>query len=305
MAGPAPDWLSVSDEVSDALARGAPIVALESTVIAHGLPRPRNLEVARDLEAEVRHGGATPATVAVLDGVPTIGLDIAALERIGGAGEVEKLSTRDLPLAMAGRWTGATTVAATAHLAARAGVQVFATGGIGGVHRGLPPDVSADLTELQRTRMLVVCAGAKSILDLPATREILETLGVLVIGWGTDRFPAFYTADGGATVDSRVDSAAEVAEIWRAHRRIEAPGSVLLCAPVPPDHGLPAHQVEAAVDGALQRASAEGVGGKALTPFLLASVAEVTGGASLDANVALLHNNVRIAAAVAVALEAK
>jgi pseudouridylate synthase len=293
------EWIRWLPEVREAVEAGRPVVALESTVIAHGLPRPRNLEVGRRLEEEIRGGGALAATIAVMDGVPTVGLAPEQLERIASADGVAKLSTRDLPVAMSRRQTGATTVAATAHLARRAGIEVFATGGIGGVHRGEPLDVSADLTELQRTRIIVVCSGAKSILDLPATREALETLGVLVLGWRTDAFPAFYTTGGDLPVDARVDDADEVAEIWGVHRESGAPGAVLLCVPVPIDQALPASELDDVTERALQAAADAGVTGKALTPFLLAEIARATDGASLDANVALLRNNASVAAMVA------
>jgi pseudouridylate synthase len=295
----------VSAEVGRALERGSGVVALESTVLAHGLPRPRNLEVGRRLEALVREAGATPATIAVLDGEPHIGLSEEELNRIASELDVLKLSTRDLALAAAGRRTGATTVAATSFLARSAGVQVFATGGIGGVHRGAPLDVSADLTELQRTDIIVVCAGAKSILDLPATREMLETLGVLVLGWGTESFPAFYTRDSGESVDQRVDSAAEVAEIWRAKQRLGAPGAVLVCSPVPVEHALDETLISSAIEQALELAARSGIRGKETTPFLLNHLVEATGGVSLEANIALLENNVRVAAQIAVELGAK
>jgi pseudouridine-5'-phosphate glycosidase len=294
--------IELSSEVRDALATGRAVVVLESTVLAHGLPRPRNLEVGRMHEAEVRAGGAVPATVAVLGGVPRVGLCDAEVERVATVAGVLKLSTRDLPLAVARRADGATTVAATMWLAERAGVGVFATGGIGGVHRGALPDVSADITELERTPMLVVCAGAKSVLDLPATREALETAGVLVVGWRTDELPAFYARGSGLAVDARVESAAEAAELWAAHRALEAQGALLLCVPPPAEAALDARAVEAAIERALADAERQNVGGKEITPFLLAAVAEATGGRSLEANVALLHNNARVAAEVATAI---
>jgi pseudouridylate synthase len=294
--------IRISPEVADALAGGAPVVALESTVLAHGLPRPENLEVGRSLEREIRDGGAVPATIALIDGVPTVGLSEAELGRIAGEDDVDKLSTRDLPLAMARGRTGATTVAATAWIAARAGIQVFSTGGIGGVHRGYPADVSADLPELQRSSLIVVCSGAKSILDLAATREALETLGVLVLGWRTDTLPAFYAPSSGLPVDGRVDTAREVAEVWRSHRELGAPGALLLCAPVPDEQGLTEASVEEAIRATLAAAEEKGVRGKHLTPYLLRGIAEATGGRSLEANVALLRNNARIGAGVAVAL---
>jgi pseudouridine-5'-phosphate glycosidase len=294
--------IQVSPEVQAALDGGRPVVALESTVLAHGLPRPRNLEVGLALEAEVRGGGAVPATVGVLGGVPKVGLSAAEVERMATAEGVLKLSTRDLPVAVARRADGATTVAATMWLADAAGLWVFATGGIGGVHRGEAHDVSADLTELGRTAMVVVCAGAKAILNLPATREALETAGVLVAGWRTDELPAFYSARSGLPVDVRVDTAEEAAALWAAQWELGAPGSLLLCVPPPAAHALDAGEVDAAIRRALALAEERGVRGKEVTPFLLRAVAEETGGRSLDANVALLRNNARVAAEVAGAL---
>lgn len=296
--------LHASAEVEDALEAGRGVVALESTVIAHGLPHPRNLEVARALEDEVRAGGAIPATVGVVGGQPIVGLSAAHIERLGTAKGVLKLSTRDLAVPVARGLDGATTVAATMWVASRAGVAVFATGGIGGVHRGEANDVSADLTELGRTAMVVVCAGAKAILDLPATREALETAGVLVAGYQTDELPAFYSRESGLPVDVRVDSAEDVAALWRAHRGLAAPGAILLCVPPPAEHALPSSEVEMAIRDALEAADARGIRGKEVTPFLLSSVAERTSGRSLDANVALLRNNARVAAAVASAIAA-
>jgi pseudouridine-5'-phosphate glycosidase len=294
--------LRTSPEVRDALHHQRPVVALESTVLAHGLPRPRNLEVGRALEEEVRFGGATPATVAVVAGVPRVGLQTEEMEHVAMVEGVLKLSTRDLPVAGARGVDGATTVASTMWLARRAGIRVFATGGIGGVHRGDGRDVSADLVELGRTPMVVVCAGAKSILDLPATREALETHGVLVVGFRTDELPAFYSPRSGLPVDARVETPEEVAALWRAHRELEIPGGLLLCVPPPVEEALEAEVVDRAIRRALRRAEEEGVRGKGVTPFLLRAVAEETGGRSLEANVALLRNNARVAASVAVAL---
>lgn len=294
--------IRISDEVKQAVEAGRPVVALESTLLAHGLPRPRNLEVGRALEAEVRAGGAVPATVAVLDGTPAVGLSAEEMERIATRPGVLKLSTRDLPVAVAQARDGATTVAATMWLARRAGVEVFATGGIGGVHRGEDRDVSADLTELGRTPLVVVCAGAKAILDLAATREALETAGVLVVGWGTDELPAFYSRESGLGVDVRVEGAEEVAALWDAHRSIGAPGAILLCVPPPPGSALPAAEVEREIQSALRGATAAGVRGKEITPFLLSEVARLTGGRSLEANAALVRNNAAVAARVASAL---
>jgi pseudouridine-5'-phosphate glycosidase len=294
--------IRTSPAVAAALAARGPVVALESTVLAHGLPRPRNLQVGRAMEQAVTDAGATPATVGVVAGVPRVGMDEAQLERLAMADGVLKLSTRDLAVPVARGTDGATTVAATMWLAARAGVQLFATGGIGGVHRGEARDVSADLTELGRTPMLVVCAGAKSVLDLPGTREALETAGVLIVGWETDELPAFYSARSGIAVDVRVDDGAQAAALWRAHREMGLPGAVLLCVPPPPQQALDGDEVEAAISGALRRARTEGIRGKEVTPFLLRAVADATGGRSLEANVALLLNNARVAASVAVAL---
>ncbi|CAN5594603.1 pseudouridine-5'-phosphate glycosidase [soil metagenome] len=291
-----------SEAVREALAAGQPIVALESTVLAHGLPWPRNLEVGRALEAEVRAGGAVPATLAVIGGVPTAGLSPQEMERIAQGEGVLKLSTRDLPVATARERDGATTVAATMWLARQAGIRVFATGGIGGVHRGPLPDISADVTELGRTPLLVVCAGAKAILDLPATREALETAGVLVVGWQTEEMPAFYSRGSGLPVDVRAGSAEDVAALWRAARELALPGALLLCVPPPERFALGTAEVEEAISRALARAQAEGVHGKEITPFLLRAVGDATGGRSLEANVALLRNNARVAAAVAAAL---
>jgi len=298
------EWIQRSEEVEAAVRAGRPVVALESTVIAQGLPWPENLETARDLERTVRQAGAVPATFAVVDGVPRAGLDDATLQRIASDPHVGKLSARDLPVAVSRGATGATTVAATAFLASRSGIAVFATGGIGGVHRGVPPDISADLLEIARTPILIVTAGAKSILDLPTTREALEALGVLVLGWRTDRFPAFYVRASTLGVDHRVDSAAEVAGIWGAHRDSNAPGGILVCVPVPEDAAIPEAPFEAALQRALEGARIDRIAGKELTPYLLREIAEATGGATRVANRALLLANVSVAAELAVALAA-
>nr|PZN30784.1 MAG: pseudouridine-5-phosphate glycosidase [Chloroflexota bacterium] len=277
-------------------------VALESTVISHGLPFPHNLELARAMEEEVRAAGATPATIGVVAGVPTVGMTDAEIERFARAEGVLKLARRDIPYAVATGRDGATTVSATMALAAMAGIQVFATGGIGGVHRGARDtwDVSADLTELARTPVLVVCAGAKAILDLPATVEYLETAGVPVLGLGTDEFPAFYSTSSGLPVASVSDPAA-AAEVWRAHRALGGAG-MLLAVPPPPDVALAPEEVEGPIARALARAEAAGIRGQAVTPFLLAAVAEETHGESVRTNVALLRQNARVAAQVALAL---
>ena len=279
---------------------GQPLVALESTVISHGLPYPNNLSLALAMEQEVREAGAIPATIGVVDGVPTVGMSQAQIERFAQASGILKLSRRDIGYAVAMRRDGATTVAATMALAALAGISVFATGGIGGVHRGAREtwDISGDLTELARTPVLVVCAGAKAILDLPATLEYLETAGVPVLGLATDEFPAFYSASSGLPVPGRVDSAAEAAAVWRAHRALGG-GGMLLAAPPPAEVALPKEEIEAAIERALERAAAANVRGQAVTPFLLAAVAEETQGESMRTNIALLRQNARIAAAVA------
>lgn len=297
------DWLVLKAEVEEALEAGQPVVALESTLIAHGLPFPTNLETAHRLEDVIRAEGATPATIAVLGGRLRVGLDEAELERLARGRDIRKVSRRDLPILIAQGGDGATTVAATMWISAQAGIKVFATGGIGGVHRGQPFDVSADLPELARTPVAVVCAGAKSILDLPLTLEWLETWGVPVIGYGTDEFPAFYVRSSGLPVDARVDSPKQAAKIIRARWDLGLGGGVLIVAPVPAEAELPAEVMETAIAQALTAAEKKGVRGKAITPFLLARIAETTGGDSLRANVALLENNVAIAARIARALE--
>ncbi|MDY7039970.1 MAG: pseudouridine-5'-phosphate glycosidase [Chloroflexota bacterium] len=298
------DGLTLHAEVEEALGAGRPVVALESTVIAHGLPCPTNLETARRLEAVVCAEGAVPATIAVLGGQLKVGLDDAELEHLARGKDIRKVSRRDLPIVVAQGGDGATTVAATMWIAARAGIKVFATGGIGGVHRGHPFDVSADLPELARTPVAVVCAGAKSILDLPLSLEWLETWGVPVIGYATDEFPAFYTRTSGLPVDVRADSPQAAAEIIRTKWTLGLDGGLLVVAPVPAGAALSAEVMEAAIASALSAADAQGIRGKALTPFLLTRIAEVTGGDSLKANVALLENNAAIAARIAGAMAA-
>ncbi|MFN2481142.1 MAG: pseudouridine-5'-phosphate glycosidase [Pyrinomonadaceae bacterium] len=299
-----PPGFNYSAEVERALRDERPVVALESTVIAHGLPRPQNLETARRLEAIVREGGATPATIAVVGGRILVGLEPAQLEHIAASRTVHKLSTRDLPVAVARGWDGATTVASTAFAAARAGLSVFATGGIGGVHRGALPDVSADLPELARTRLdAVVCSGAKSVLDLPATREWLETHGITVVGYGCDEMPAFYARSSGLPVDARCDSPAEVAALVDARRALSMRGALLVTVPVPGEAEVSPGFLQEVLDEALAEAEREKVGGRDLTPFLLARMAEQSDGATLGANLALLESNARVAAQIAVALK--
>ena len=296
--------IEVAPEVAEALAAGGAVVALESTIISHGMPYPDNLETARAVEGVVRAHGAVPATIALLDGRVRVGLDDASLERLAAAGDVAKASRRDLAVLLARGATAGTTVAATMHLAARAGVAVFATGGIGGVHRGAERswDVSADLTELGATPVTVVCAGAKSILDLPRTLEVLETEGVPVIGFGTDEFPAFFTRSSGLSVPHRVDSAAELAAVVRAQRDLGLPGGILVTNPVPAADEVPAAEIGAHIERALADADAAGVAGGDVTPFLLGRIVELTGGRSLAANIALVRGNAAVAADLAVAL---
>ena len=297
-----PDWLTVSDEVRAALQAGRAVVALESTLISHGLPWPTNLETAYATEQAVRDAGAVPATVAVWNGIPTVGLTAGQIEELARATDVLKASRRDLATAVAQRRRAATTVAATMYLAHRAGIRVFATGGIGGVHRdtGQPFDISADLVELSRTPVLVVCAGAKSILDLPRTLEVLETLGVPVIGYQTDRFPAFYVRDSGLPVSARVDSPADAAHVLATHERMGG-GGIVLAQPLAEKLALPVDEVEAAVRQAEREAASAGIRGGALTPYLLSRLAVLTGGRSLTANQALIVANARLAGQVAVA----
>jgi len=293
----------VAEEVRAALDAGRAVVALESTVISHGLPRPQNLETARRLEQAVREAGAVPATVAVLGGRLCVGLEDAQLSRLAEADGVLKVSRRDLPLAVARGEDGATTVAGTLWVASRAGLRVFATGGIGGVHRGQLPDVSADLPELARTPMTVVCSGAKSVLDLPSTREWLETYGVCVLGYGCDELPAFYTRRSGLAVDLRADSPADAARVARARDALGLEAALLVTVPVPEGFEVDESLMEESLSEALAVAAERGVTGRDLTPFLLAHMSWRSGGATLRANVALLENNARVAAEIAVALQ--
>lgn len=295
--------LSFSPEVKEALAANRPLVALESTVIAHGLPRPQNLETARRLEQIVREEGATPATIAILGGEFCVGLDDAQLEHIATSGDVKKISRRDLSIAVARRWDGATTVASTIWIAERAGLNVFATGGIGGVHRGQLPDLSADLPELARaTRLVVVCSGAKIVLDLPATREWLETYGITVVGYGCDELPAFYTRTSGLPVDVRADTPQEAAAIARAQFELGKDGALLVCVPVPAASEVSADLLDETLEAALAEAGRERINGRELTPFLLSRMSQRSGGATLRANIALLEQNARVAARIAKAV---
>ena len=296
--------LAVTPEVADALASGRPVVALESTIIAHGMPYPRNLETARTVEAIIRDEGAVPATIAVLDGQIRVGLDEAALERLATAPDIAKLSRRDMAVALAEGGDGATTVAATMLCAHLAGIRIFVTGGIGGVHRGAETsmDVSADLEELARTPVAVICAGAKAILDLPKTLEYLETRGVPVIGFGAEEFPAFYCRSSGLYLDHRCDTPESVAAIIDAQMSMPGAGGLVVANPVPEADALDRTEMDAAIAEAIGEAEAQAVGGKDVTPFLLARIAEITSGRSLDANIALVKNNARIGTRIAIAL---
>jgi pseudouridine-5'-phosphate glycosidase len=297
--------LRIAPEVGRALAEGAPVVALESALITHGFAPPANLHIAQRMDAAVRDEGALPATVAVVEGEPRIGLSDEDLARLATAPAARKVSLRDLPLVVAQAASGGTTVAATMYLAHRAGIGVFATGGIGGVHRGHPEDVSADLPALAAIPIVVVCAGAKAILDLPRTLEYLETHAVPVIGYGSEEFPAFYSRRSGLEVDARVEAPEEVARIVRARGELGLPAALLVCAPVPEADELPAREAETAIAQAVGEAEAANVSGKALTPFLLARLVELTGGRARRANEALLLNNARVAARIARALASR
>lgn len=296
--------LRVQPEVADALASGLPVVALESTIISHGMPYPRNIETALRVEQAVRDSGAVPATIALLDGYMQVGLPKADIERLGmPEASVSKVSRRDLAVLLSTRRLGATTVAATMFIAHQAGIRIFATGGIGGVHRGATHtmDVSADLQELARTPVAVVTAGAKAILDLPLTLEYLETQGVPVLGFQTDQFPAFYTRQSGLAVDYRLDEPAELAQVLRTHWQLGL-GGVVVANPIPAAFEIAAEEIELAIQQALDLARQQGIKGKAVTPFLLSQLEKLTSGHSLDANIELILNNARLGAALSVAL---
>jgi pseudouridylate synthase len=298
--------LDIAPDIREALAARRPVVALESTVIAHGMAYPQNLETALAVEAIVRAGGAVPATIAVIGGRLKAGLREAEIEHIAKANAVMKATARDLPyLAATGR-DGATTVAATMRIAALAGIAVFGTGGIGGVHRGAAQsfDISADLMEMAQSRVAVVAAGAKSILDIGATLERLESLGVPVVVYGADRFPAFYSRDSAFAAPLRLDSAAEIARMMRALWSPGFSGGMLVANPIPAADEIPAAAIDRAIEQAVAEMERRGIGGKEATPYLLATVAEITGGASLKANMALIRNNARLAAEIAVAYAA-
>ena len=301
---PARDSFIFDAKVAEAIAANRPVVALESTVIAHGLPRPQNIATAARLEQIVRDAGSTPATVAVLDGELCVGLTTKQIEAIANSDGVKKLSTKDLAIAVAEKWNGATTVASTMWVAHRAGIKVFATGGIGGVHRGSLPDVSADLPELARTPMMVVCSGAKLVLDLPATREWLETNSVTVVCYQCDELPAFYSSRSGLPVDVRCDSPEDVVKIFQAQRELGMESALLVTVPVPAEAEVESALLEKVLDDSLAEAARRKITGRDVTPFLLARMSEQSEGATLQANIALLENNARVAAQIARALQA-
>jgi pseudouridine-5'-phosphate glycosidase len=306
------EWMVVREDVAAALVTGAPVVALESTVIAHGLPRPHNLDTALEMEAAVREAGAMPATVGILDGKIVVGLNAEQIARIADSGDVAKVSSADISAVLATRRLGATTVAGTVYVAERAGIRIMATGGIGGAHRGSENtfDISADLTELARTAVAVVCAGAKVILDLPRTMEVLETLGIPVVGYGTNEFPAFYSRESGLELQHRVDALDEAARLLCIHWDLGWLGQgtsagLLIVNPPPAESAIARDEVEAMVAEALVSAEAAGIRGKGVTPFLLEHLGKKSGGKTLKTNIALLIANARLAAGIAVAYSAR
>ena len=298
-------YLDVAPEVQEAIKAGKPVVALESTIISHGMPYPQNVETALNVEKIIREGGAVPATIAIIGGRLKAGLTPEEIDYLGktGAG-VTKASRRDLPILVAEKRDGATTVTTTMMIAAMAGIEVFATGGIGGVHRGAETtmDISADLEELAQTPVMVVCAGAKSILDLGLTLEYLETHGVPVIGYQTEELPAFYTRKSGFGVDYRLDTPAQLAEAFHVKRELGLRGGMLVTNPIPEEYSMDADVINKAIDEAVEEAKDQGIHGKATTPFLLAKIKDITGGSSLAANIQLVYNNARLATATAVEL---
>jgi len=301
---PVNEYLDIAPEVAAAIRAGKPVVALESTIISHGMPYPRNVETATLVEDTVRQGDAAPATIAVLNGRLKVGLSNEEIRRLGKQGqEVIKCSRRDLPFVIARKQDGATTVAATMIIAAMAGIRVFATGGIGGVHRDVQEtmDISADLEELARTDVAVVCAGIKSVLHIGRTLEYLETTGVPVVGYQTDMLPAFYSRSSGFPVDYRVDTAADVAVAMNSKWDMGLDGGMVIAVPIPEEHALDGDEIDGVIEEALAEMKRQGVTGKDTTPFLLASIAERTGGKSLEANIQLVLNNARVAAEIAVA----
>jgi pseudouridine-5'-phosphate glycosidase len=294
---------NIAAPVAATLNANGPVVALESTVISHGLPAPINLTTANKLEEIVSSAGASPATVAIIGGQLRVGLSQDELQLLATGSDIKKVSTRDLPIAVTQKWNGATTVASTSWIAHRAGIRAFATGGIGGVHRGDLPDISADLPELARTPIIVVCSGAKIVLDLPATREWLETHGVTVIGYRCDEMPAFYSRTNGLPVDVRVDSPGQVSQLFNTQQQLKLNSALLVCVPVPEEFEVPAKQLQEILDHALAAADKNGVHGRDLTPYLLAQMSERSAGSTLRANIALLENNAHVAAEIALALQ--
>jgi len=292
----------LSNEVTNAIGENKPVVALESTVIAHGLPHPKNLETAEAMEAVVRSSNSTPATIGIINGQITVGLNSAEVNLMATGDDIKKISTRDIPIAVSQRWDGATTVASTAWIAYRAGIKVFATGGIGGVHRGSLPDISADLPELAKTPIVVVCSGAKIVLDLPATREWLETNAVTVVGYQCDELPAFYSRQSGLPIDVRLDTAADIAKLFHTKNELGINSALLVTVPVPQEYEVAAGVLQSALNEALAEAEMRAIGGREVTPFLLSYMAQQSEGATLKANIALLENNARVAAEIANAL---
>jgi len=294
--------LKIKPEVADALANKIPVVALESTVIAHGLPYPRNIELARDIESIVREGGAVPATIAVFDGEILVGVGDDHIERLATEKNIRKISRRDLPIAVGKKLNCATTVAMTSFIANAAGIKVFSTGGIGGVHRGYSADISADLPELAQTPITIVCSGAKIVLDLPATREWLETFGITVLGWRCDEMPGFYVRSSGLPIDERIETAEEVANIAAARDGLGLKSAILLTVPVPSKFEMDGDMLEKLIADSLVNAESQNINGKAITPFLLAELAAATEGRSITTNIELLKENARVAAQVAAKL---
>ncbi|PRX73212.1 pseudouridine-5'-phosphate glycosidase [Cohnella sp. SGD-V74] len=299
-------YLTYTDEVREALSAGKPIVALETTIISHGMPYPQNIEMARTVERIIREQGAVPATIGIMEGRVKIGLNEQELEAFATSNPVEKVSRRDFPYLLSSGKIGATTVSATMIGAALAGIEVFATGGIGGVHREgeTTMDVSADLTELAQTNVAVVCAGAKSILDIGRTLEYLETHGVPVIGYKTDEFPSFYARESGYGVDFRLDEPAQVADVLKKKWQLGLNGGAIVANPVPAESALPQAEIEGVIQQALSEAKEQNITGKKVTPFLLARIKELTEGRSLETNIALVYHNAKVAAQIAVALKA-
>ena len=293
--------IKVSERVKEAIASGKPVVALESTIISHGMPYPRNVKTALEVERIIEEEGAIPATIGIIDGVPVVGMSHDEIEEFGKRKGIAKVSRRDLPVIMAEKKWGATTVATTMILANMAGIEVFVTGGIGGVHRHAQEtfDISADMQELANTNVTVVCAGAKAILDLPLTLEYLETFGVPVLGYKTDELPAFYTRTSGLKVDQRVESPKEIADIIKMKRAMALKGGVLVTNPIPEEYSYDPKKINEAIEEALKDADRDGIKGKDTTPYLLAKITEITGGGSLDANIELVYNNAHLGAKIA------